>query len=318
MVVFHAILRTVRTRRVRHHRSGKHGRSSLNACRYGEKTDPGRVRKYNEDAFLSNPELGLWLVADGMGGHESGEVASAIASRTILQSVQNGVSLPEALNLAHKAILQGVEDEEGRPGMGTTAVALRIQKHQYEIAWVGDSRAYLFWNGQLVQRSKDHTYVQFLVDSGSMTLEQAKNHPQKHAITRALGMPGQEDVKADQVTGQALAGARFLLCSDGLSGEVEDDQIAEILSRHPDNREAVDQLVQAALDNGGGDNVTVILVSAPDNAPRTLEEAQRPPRGQRFKRWALRFLLTSLAALFVTLVAIATFWLLNYFWPIKP
>lgn len=257
----------------------------MNDIRYGEKTDPGRVRKHNEDAMLCDPELGIWLVADGMGGHESGEVASAIAIEAIHGGIKSGMTLQQAFAAAHKAILQGVEDQRGRPGMGTTGVALRILDNHYELVWVGDSRAYLFWNNRLIQRTRDHTFVQALMDAGQISLEDARIHPLRHAITRALGMSGQETVESDIVTGNLIAGSRIMLCSDGLSGEVDEEQMVALLQSTANDQEAVDRLVQAAKENGGGDNITVILLTVPALSAFSLARVMKSWSHQRKTGW---------------------------------
>lgn len=232
------------------------------------KTHTGNVRQGNEDAFFSDDALGLWLVADGMGGHEAGEVASAIASKTVAEEIRSGKTLAEAIQSAHHAILQGAQDGEGAHGMGSTIVAIhQVADNSWELGWVGDSRAYL-WSqdsegGQLQQISRDHSYVQALLDSGAITQVDAENHPEKNVITQCLGSVELSNVRVDTVTMEWKAGQKILMCSDGLSDEVSDEEIASILANNNDSKVAVEKLIEAALKNGGKDNITAVLVDAP-------------------------------------------------------
>ncbi|MBK1734779.1 hypothetical protein CKO15_05640 [Halorhodospira abdelmalekii] len=233
-------------------------------------TDTGRVRTHNEDAWIARPEQGLWVVADGMGGHSAGEVASALAVQEIAAGVARGHGLEQAIRRAHEAILEAVAVGQGAPGMGTTVVALALAGSRYHIAWVGDSRAYL-WNGRsLRQLTTDHSYVQRLVDAGVIAASEAAYHPERHTVTQALGVA--ETIVVDSVTGTLTRGEQILLCSDGLSGEVEAEEIAQRLARGNVQRQ-VDALVAAALERGGADNVTVVLISAPPDAPVSSAES---------------------------------------------
>lgn len=234
--------------------------------RSGASTDTGAVRKLNEDTYLSNPDHGLWLVADGMGGHQSGDVASAITRDTVADSVAAGDDLTGAIQLAHRKILDEAAARKNSSGMGSTIVAAAVDGNDYEIAWVGDSRAYL-WDGNLMQITRDHSYVRDLVDSGAITPEEAKTHPGRHLLVRCLG--ADDDGKPLQVEtrrGRFSQGQELLLCSDGLTGELEDDEIGAILAEASSPQQRVDKLVRAAVDHGGQDNVTVLLVPAPENA----------------------------------------------------
>lgn len=233
-------------------------------------TDVGRVRDHNEDNFCAVPEDGLWVVADGMGGHAAGEVASAIATEHIVSEVGRGTSLCSAVGGAHRAIIAAAHEGRGTLGMGCTVVALRLFGCDFEVAWVGDSRAYL-WDGCLQPLTRDHSFVQQLIDSGSITEGEARVHPQRSIITQALGAKDLHQVQVDSVTGRLLKGQSIMLCSDGLTGEVEDEQIAAILQNAGSEEQAVESLISAANDNGGSDNITVVLVSAPEEAPVKLE-----------------------------------------------
>lgn len=247
---------------------------------YGAGTDTGRIRSHNEDCFRTEPELRLWLVADGMGGHQGGEVASAIAGNVIVDSVGSGQALNVSIEAAHNAILEAVRAGEGPSGMGTTVVALQINDHEYEIAWVGDCRAYL-WNGKdLRQLTKDHSYVQHLVDHGVIPAAEADHHGHQNFIMQALGAAETDGIKVDTIRDMMCRGEQILLCSDGLTKEVGDADIADTLSSGLGEQETINLLIQKALKNGGSDNITAVLVSADINAP--LRSLNRLPRHSIF------------------------------------
>lgn len=230
-------------------------------------TDKGLHRHNNEDGFLSVPEQGLWLVADGMGGHEAGEVASAIVIETVRQQTATGSSLVDSIQKAHQSVLSAVEEGRGAEGMGSTVVALRSHGEAYEIAWVGDSRAYAWTpdedGGTLEQLSTDHSYVQMLLASGAIGQQEAANHPDRNVITQCIGSQDVNGVQVDTVRGQWREKQWILLCSDGLTDEVSDEGIAQALCEAESVADAVDRLIQRALQNGGHDNVTVQLIESP-------------------------------------------------------
>ncbi|EIK45806.1 protein phosphatase [Cellvibrio sp. BR] len=236
---------------------------------YSAASHPGLTRSNNEDCFLSKPEQGLWLVADGMGGHEAGEVASALVRDTIERNTRNNphLSLLDAIQQAHLSIINSAKQGIGVPGMGSTVVALKSQDQRYQIAWVGDSRAYLWTpsreGGRLEQLSTDHSYVQMLVESGAIRAEDAEFHPEKNIITQCLGMQELAQVKVDHLENQWQENQWVLLCSDGLTDEVNDKTIAQILCDASDCVAAVDQLMHAALTNGGRDNITLQIIESP-------------------------------------------------------
>ncbi|RJP37700.1 MAG: serine/threonine-protein phosphatase [Desulfobacteraceae bacterium] len=253
---------------------------------YGAGTDTGRIRSHNEDCFRAEPELGLWLVADGMGGHQGGEVASTIAGDVIVDKIQSGQSLVVTIEAAHNAILEAGRAGEGPAGMGTTVVALQINHHEYEIAWVGDCRAYL-WNGaHLKQLTRDHSYVQYLVDQRVIPAAEADHHGHQNYIMQALGSTDPDGIRVDAIRDVLHRGERILLCSDGLTKEVSDADIAALLSTGLDEQETVDRLIQTALENGGSDNVTVVLVSADIDAPR--RSLKRLPQNHIFDAFRAR------------------------------
>ena len=226
---------------------------------FGHATHVGLRRDHNEDTYSAEPKIGLWLVADGMGGHEQGEVASAIARDTVVASYREGKSLEQSVRDAAQSIVDHSRERNSTLPMGTTIVAAAVKDNKYNVAWVGDSRVY-HWNGSLKQITNDHSYVQELVDQGAITPEQARTHPHRNVVTQALGVTEPNSLRVDTCEGELNTGEILLLCSDGLSEEVDDDYITYVLSLQLDVQESVDHLILAALDGGGSDNVTVVVV----------------------------------------------------------
>jgi serine/threonine protein phosphatase PrpC len=238
--------------------------------RAGATTDTGLFRERNEDAYLA--EDPLFAVADGLGGHLGGEVASRVALER-LSEVARGDGpedgIPERLRTgmheANRAVHDRASKDRRLTGMGTTLTAVIAGKDRIFLAHVGDSRAYLFRGGDLRLLTEDHTLVQRMVREGRLTPEQAEIHPQRSVLTRALGIDDQLEV--DQTTLETAAGDRLLLCSDGLTGMVEDEEILKILSAHNDPQAASDALVEAANAAGGQDNITTIVLDVLDAEP---------------------------------------------------
>lgn len=227
---------------------------------FGHSSHVGLRREHNEDTYYADPELGLWLVADGMGGHEHGEVASAIARDTLIDEVRKGTAIGRAIQLADEEIIRHSSRRAEALPMGTTVAAVSVNGDHFEMAWVGDSRVYV-WNGALKQLSQDHSYVQELIEQGAITAEQARTHPHRNVVTQALGVTDPQSLRVETITGTLQPGMQILLCSDGLTEEVEDAQIDSILARAElSAQECVDHLILAALDGGGSDNVTVVLI----------------------------------------------------------
>ncbi len=238
-------------------------------------SDVGRKRDRNEDAFLINEELQLYVVADGMGGHVGGEYASALAVNTV-EEVVSAMEFPDtykvgdvdpaevirgrvagAVSAAGQKIHAWAEEHQEYRGMGTTAVALLIHGTNAFIAHVGDSRLYSVRDGAIEQITEDHSLVAQSIREGLLTAEQAKRHRMRNVITRALGF--EEDVEVDVQIRALRRGDRFLICSDGLSGKVEDNEMRDLVCRY-DVQEACRQLVGLACARGGEDNITVVLV----------------------------------------------------------
>jgi len=228
---------------------------------FGHGTHVGLRREHNEDTYYADAELGLCLVADGMGGHEHGEVASALARDTLVREVGRGAELVRAIQLADEEIIRHSTRRSEALPMGTTVAALRLLPgSRFEVAWVGDSRVYV-WNNGLRQLSQDHSYVQELVDQGAITVEQARSHPHRNVVTQALGVTDPQALRVESTHGELRPGMQLLLCSDGLTEEVDDAEIAAIVGRLDlSAQECVDHLILAALDGGGSDNITVVLV----------------------------------------------------------
>ena len=228
---------------------------------FGHLTHVGLRRELNEDSYYGDGELGLWLVADGMGGHDYGEVASALAREAIVREVRAGTPLAQAVRIADEEIIRTSRTRRDALPMGTTVVAARVAGRRFEVAWVGDSRIYLWREGQLAQLSQDHSYVQELVASGAITHEQARSHPQRNVVTQALGVTDPRELNVETLVGELRPGMQLLLCSDGLTEEVGDAGIARVLALGDCSaQECVDMLVAAALDAGGSDNITVVLI----------------------------------------------------------
>lgn len=235
--------------------------------RYSAATDVGLQRNNNEDCYLSSPDLGLWVVADGMGGHAAGEVASAIVADTIKKKIDEGENLSTAIQLSHREVLNAAANGHGGQGMGSTVVALLTNGISYEIAWVGDSRAYLWSPGSLkpfAQITTDHSYVQMLYQTGAITEAELSTHPEKNIITQCLGSVELESVSVDTIEGEWKPNEWVILCSDGLTDAVSDTEIEEILSNNTNVQKATEELIQAALDRGGKDNITVSITESPN------------------------------------------------------
>lgn len=218
----------------------------------------GRVRGHNEDALLCLPELGLWAVADGMGGHECGEVASALALDTLRQSVVAGSGLESSIHAAHQAILAAVQEEGGRR-MGSTVVAVRFVDADYEVAWIGDSRAYRISLDGIVRLTRDHSWVQAMIDAGELSLDDARQHPRRNIVTQCLGQ-GEQELEVGRVQGSLAPGELLLLCSDGLTGELTDEQIQEVCAGAATLDELVEELIGLANRLGGKDNISCIVL----------------------------------------------------------
>lgn len=225
---------------------------------FGSRTDIGCLRDHNEDSLVVTPPL--FAVADGMGGHAAGEVASEIAVRVLSEQAPahpDGAALGRAIEEANRAIIQAAHEGRGRQGMGTTMTAAMLEGERLVIAQVGDSRAYLLHQGKLQQLTRDHSLMADMIEAGQLTPEEARTHPQRSVITRALG--SDTHLHPDIYEINVETGDRLLICSDGLSGMVFDDEIENTLRRVQDPQRCASQLVNEAIAAGGHDNVTVIV-----------------------------------------------------------
>jgi serine/threonine protein phosphatase PrpC len=229
------------------------------------RTHVGCVRTLNEDNLVDRPEIGLWAVADGMGGHEAGEVASGLIAAA-LDRVEGFTTGYGFLDEVHDKLQQANRDLLARaaavaPGtvIGSTVVALLAYQGHYACLWAGDSRCYLLRGGALEPITRDHSMVQELIDAGSLTREDARTHSRANVITRAVGVADRLALEMRQ--GPIQPGDTFLLCSDGLSGMMADAEIGSLIEDRPIER-AADALLDLALSRGGRDNITVVLVQA--------------------------------------------------------
>jgi PPM family protein phosphatase len=251
---------------------------------HGAASDVGLLRENNEDAYLVAPPV--FVVADGMGGHENGDVASRIVVEEFARLAEEGYEPtrgPEVVTATLQASQRRIAEYAAPEGPvprrtpGTTVVAALLVEDHGAPAWLlanlGDSRIYAVTGGELRQVSTDHSVVQELVDSGEITATEAHAHPERHVITRALGGPRLEP--ADFFVLPVTEVERLLLCSDGVSGLVDDDQIAAILTETPDPRDAADQLVAAALHAGGDDNATAVVVDVVGLVPDQAYDSER-------------------------------------------
>ena len=250
------------------------------AVRWGAATDVGLVRAGNEDAYVSEPMV--FGVADGMGGHQAGEVASDIAARIIRDRLGTGASnvgvVVASVVEANASIYQAAHASADQQGMGTTLTALVVMRAdesnvaRFALVNVGDSRTYLLRNGVLHRATVDHSYVQELVNTGHISEEEARTHPRRNIVTRALGI--EPTVRVDTWLVPMVHGDRFILCSDGLVDEVHDDDIAAIAIAADDPQAAAEQLVAKANANGGRDNVTVVIVDVLQGVEPTAADAE--------------------------------------------
>jgi len=261
------------------------------ALRYAARSDVGLVRSSNQDSAYAGPHL--LVVADGMGGHAGGDVASSIAVGELsrLEGESHGADAPrhlaEAVRRASARLAERVREEPALAGMGTTVTAILRTGDRLALAHIGDSRAYLLRDGELAQVTHDHTFVQHLVDEGRITAEEAEHHPQRSVLLRVLGDIDSSQ-ELDTSVREARAGDRWLLCSDGLSGMVGDRTISEALAGVPDVGECADLLVQLALRGGGSDNVTVVVADVVDvaTAPPDHTEVVGAAAASRSRRTA--------------------------------
>lgn len=294
--------------------------------RAGCATDVGRARSANEDAYFEDETGRVFAVADGMGGHRAGDVASATALEAVEHELGDGATLVDAIVAANAQVFAKAQANPELRGMGTTVTAVQLDEDAALVGHVGDSRAYLLRDGELTQVTEDHSLVEELVREGRLTPDEAAVHPQRSIITRALGVDESVEVETYQV--DLRPDDRLLLCSDGLTSMLRDEEIARVLREEDDPQAAAERLVEAANRAGGEDNITVLVVDvegdkrrarrkakaaslvvapgtaeatgeweraeAPDVEEPTAAPTPKPPRGPRLRRallWAIPILL---------------------------
>ncbi len=249
--------------------------------RYSMRTHVGRVRTANEDAVLALPELNLWAVSDGMGGHKNGAFASATVTEA-LAALDAGLSPAELMQGAREAIFAAhdtIQDESKRSGgatIGATVVVLLVAGGHFACLWAGDSRLYLLRDGELTRVSRDHSLVADLVEAGRLTDAEAEAHPHANVITRAVGVG--ESLELDKRRSTVAPGDRFLLCSDGLTKYADDLYLRHVLLSEPIETVS-DTLLAAALEGGGADNISVIVVEVPECGAEDDPDETVVPRG---------------------------------------
>ena len=235
------------------------------------RTHVGVVRALNEDAYLDHGQVGLWAVADGMGGHQAGDVASRVTIEALaaISAAASGYALlgavRDALQQTNHRLLAEARSIGRGAVVGSTVVAMLIRDGHFACLWAGDSRAYRWRERRLEHVTHDHSVTQEMVDRGELTAEEARSHPQANLITRALGIA--ESLEPELSHGAIEPGDLFLLCSDGLTGAITDAEIAELLAAHAPDA-AADALLARALEHGAKDNVTLVLVQ-----PRAWQES---------------------------------------------
>ena len=260
---------------------------------FGSRTDVGCVRDHNEDSLLVAPPL--FAVADGMGGHAAGEVASEIAITVLGEKAPHtpdAAALGRAVEDANRAVILAANEKRGRAGMGTTITAAVLQKDRLVIAQVGDSRAYLLHQGRLQQLTRDHSLMADMIEAGRLTPEEARTHPNRSVITRALGSDPRMVPDLYEITVET--GDRLLLCSDGLSSMVEDSAIESTLARTRDPQRCASMLVNEAIAAGGYDNVTVVVVDVAGQIDKVTRRYKR--RSRLFMSFVILLLLAILGA----------------------
>lgn len=233
------------------------------SVRYAKLSDIGCIRKLNEDSV--HCDTNLWLIADGMGGHACGDVASRLAVEVIAREFKQHGEIVKAIEQAHVEVLREGRGNELRQGMGTTIVALADCLDHYQVAWVGDSRAYLFsrQTGKLQQITQDHSLVASLVQQELLSEAQAATHPKRNVITRCLGSKGNKPFSVDHFTQQWQPGDRLLLCSDGLSDELSEDLLLQWISAEQPLATIVQGMIDATKAAGGRDNISAVIIDSP-------------------------------------------------------
>lgn len=235
--------------------------------RYFEISNTGRVRRNNQDRILADEESGLWIVADGMGGHAGGAEASRLACEAVNEGIAHGMPLADAFEVAHSRVRSAQEENPSLHDMGTTLVAVRELGRSYDLAWVGDSRIYRYnsSDGEFECLTRDQNVAGRLLETGRITADQAREHPQRHILTDCIGQrEGLPTIESTRL--EWRDGDRLLLCSDGLNSELSDAEMKRWLGNLPSPRAAAEKLAHQALEAGGRDNISLIILDAPKRA----------------------------------------------------
>ena len=275
---------------------------------WAARTDVGLIRSHNEDSYLARRTL--FGVCDGMGGHAAGEVASSIAVDTIGRNAPGTADdtlLGAAIEAANLAVINGAESGIGKPGMGCTASAVLVEGNKMAVGHVGDSRVYLLRRGTLVRVTHDHSYVEELVDSGQITADEARVHPSRSIITRALG--SDPEMYADHFSLEVANGDRIIVCSDGLSSMISDADIESVAVSAASAQQAADNLVASALTAGGSDNVTVIVVDVLNDGVAAANHANLRKRAA---------IIGGVLAALVAVMAVAAVFFIRSEWYLAP
>lgn len=288
----------------------RHELAQLMLVKWGASSDTGTLRVQNEDSFLAEEKI--FVVADGMGGHNAGEVASAMAIKMLAEAQANGISdasqLAKVIEQINHSIFQAAANQTDQRGMGTTLAVLALTPNETTnevsaaVANIGDSRTYLFRNDEFRQVSVDHSYVQDLVSEGLITREEARTHARRNIVTRALGI--EPSVAVDTWTLPLITGDRYVLCSDGLVDEVTDEAIEKCVKQKIEPQKVADQLVALANANGGRDNITVIIVDVIADGANSLAATSVTPKTNLKKKSLVKKLVLSGAISITAVVAI--------------
>jgi serine/threonine protein phosphatase PrpC len=252
---------------------------------YFAKTNIGNKRDNNEDYYLASPKINMWILADGVGGHDAGEVASQLACNTIEEKVLAGENIADAIQHSHELIKASPDVGVGRRGMASTIVVLKVKNDKFDFLWVGDSRGYQ-WNKEagLTPRTSDQSLVQQLLDKGVITEQEARVHPNRNVIIQALGQVDLEKLVVDTSSHDYEDGDLLLLCSDGLSDCVDDAAINDVIAAAENPEQAASDLVDTALANGGKDNITVIVVCLEKSKYQNNEPLEKNSFFQKLKK----------------------------------
>jgi len=299
----------VRSLRFREQQSRRES-AQLMLVKWGASSDTGTLRVQNEDSFLAEEKI--FVVADGMGGHNAGEVASAMAIKMLAEAQANGISdasqLAKVIEQINHSIFQAAANQTDQRGMGTTLAVLALTPNETTnevsaaVANIGDSRTYLFRNDEFRQVSVDHSYVQDLVSEGLITREEARTHARRNIVTRALGI--EPSVAVDTWTLPLITGDRYVLCSDGLVDEVTDEAIEKCVKQKIEPQKVADQLVAIANANGGRDNITVIIVDVIADGANSPAATSVTPKTKLKKKPLVKKLVLSGAIAITAVVAI--------------